>query len=129
MHPNQITKIAAGSHVGLVAAAAFYTLRIHNYTPISELSLRDVLVMSGMALSPVLCAWLGLWLARGETARWLLAVGQAVALLLFAVALVMVLTSVEPLAPLLLFLASLWIAGGFAVLLLAVWLVARFARG
>jgi hypothetical protein len=84
--------------------------------------------MIGMALLPVLSAWIGLWLARGDAAGRLLAAGQTAALLAFAGTFVMVLNSVEPMAPLLLFLVSLWLVGGLLVLLLAVWLVARRAR-
>lgn len=128
MFPVQITKIAAGLHVALVAAAAYYTLRVNNYAPLSELSFRDVAVMAGMALLPVLSAWIGLCLARGSAAHRLLAVGQTVALLAFAGSFAVVLKSVEPMAPLLLFLVSLWLAGGFLLLLLVVWIVGRNAR-
>jgi hypothetical protein len=129
MSPIQITKIAASVHVSLVAAAVYYVVRIHNYTPLSELPSTDMNVFSAMAIPPVLSAWIGSWLARGEKSGRLLAIGQTVALAVFAVAFVMVLASDEPLAPLFLVLASLWMAVGFAVLLLAVWLVGRFAHG
>jgi hypothetical protein len=125
MRPIQITKIVAGVHVALVAAALYYAVQIHNYTPLSELPNTDFKVFSGMAIPPMLSAWIGSWLARGEKAGWLLAIGQVLALIVFAVAFLMVLNSDEPLAPLLLVLASLWLAAGLAVLLLAVWLVAR----
>lgn len=130
MRPIQITKIAAGVHVALVAASVYYVVQIHNYTPLSELPNGDFNVFSGMAIPPVLSAWIGSLLARGDKAGWLLAIGQALALVVFAVAFLIVLSSGsdEPLAPLLLILSSLWIAGGLAVLLLVVWLVARSSR-
>jgi hypothetical protein len=39
-----------------------------------------------------------------------------------------VLNSVEPMAPLLLLLVSLWLAVGLALLLLIVWIVSRYSR-
>jgi hypothetical protein len=129
MSPIQITKIAAGVHVALVAAAVYYAVRIHNYTPLSELPNTDMKVFSAMVIPPLLAAWIGSWLARSEKSGRVLAIGQSIALAVFAVAFVMVLASDEPLAPLLLVLASLWLAAGFGVLLLAVWLVARSESG
>lgn len=128
MNFTRITKTAAGLHLGLVMAAAYYTLRINNHVELAETSFRDVAVMAGMALLPVLSAWIGLRLARGNTAEWLLAIGQTIALLAFAGTFGVVVRSVEPMAPLLLFLVSIWLAAGLAVLLLAVWIVGRRAR-
>ncbi|MDQ8700131.1 hypothetical protein [Hyphomicrobium sp. LHD-15] len=127
MSPIQITKITAGVHVALVAAGVYYAVRVHNFTPLSELPNTDMTVFSALAFPPALAALIGLWLARGEKASRLLAIGQCVGLLVFAVAFAMVLASDEPLAPLLLVVASLWLAVGFAVLLLFVWLVGRSA--
>jgi hypothetical protein len=64
-------------------------------------------------------------LGRTNTARWLLATGQVAALVAFAATFVMVVRSVEPMAPLLFLLISLWLAGGFSLLLCVVWLVGR----
>lgn len=127
MSPFQITKMAAGVHVALVAAGVYYAVRVHNFTPLSELPNTDMTVFSALAIPPALTAWIGSWLARGEKAGWLLAIGQCVGLLVFAVAFALVLASDEPLAPLLLVLTSLWLAVGFAVLLLFVWLAGRSA--
>lgn len=125
MQPNDITRIAAGLHVALVAAAIYYALRINNHAELSEISIKEMSVMSGMVLLPILSAWIGLRLAHTPPARWLMAIGQTLALVLFAATFVMVLNSVEPMAPLLFVLVSLWIAVGLAVLLLLVWLTGR----
>lgn len=128
MRPIPITKLAAGLHVALVMAAVYYALRINNHAALSDISIRDFSVMSSMALLPVLSASIGLWLARGDAAHWVLATGQTVALLAFAVTFGVVLNSVEPMAPLLLLLVSLWLAVGLALLLLIVWIVSRYSR-
>ncbi|MDQ8700126.1 hypothetical protein [Hyphomicrobium sp. LHD-15] len=125
MHPNRITKIAAALHVGLVGAAAYYTTRVNNHATLSEISAKELTAICGMALLPVLSAWIGLQLARSSASRWLLAIGQVAALSLFAATFVLVLRSVEPMAPLLLFLVSLWLAVGLLVLLFVVWIVGR----
>jgi hypothetical protein len=128
MRPIPITKVAAGLHVTLVMAAAFYALGINNQPALSEISIRDLLVMTSMALLPVLSATIGLWLARADAAHWVLAAGQTVALLTSAATFGVVLDSVEPMAPLLLLLVSLWLAAGLALLLLVVWIVSRYSR-
>jgi hypothetical protein len=125
MHPVRITKIAASLHVGLAIAAIYYALRINNYSQLSEISAKEILVMAGIVLLPLAYAWIGLRLARTDAARWLLAIGQTIALALFAATFVMVARSVEPMAPLLFLLISLWLAGGLSLLLLVVWLVGR----
>lgn len=128
MHPVRITTIAAGLHAALAIAAIYYTVRINNHAELSAIPPRDALVMGGIVLLPLAYAWIGLRLGRTNMARWLLATGQAVALILFAVTFVMVVRSVEPMAPLLFLLLSLWLAGGFALLLFVVWLVGRLGR-
>lgn len=125
MQPNDITRIAAGLHVGLVAAAIYYALRVNNHAELSAVSAKEAAVMSAIVLLPVLSAWIGLRLAHTQSARWLMAIGQSLALVLFAATFVMVLNSVEPMAPLLFVLVSMWIAAGLAVLLLVVWLAGR----
>ena len=125
VNPVRIIKTASGAHVALVAAAVYYTMRINNHASLSELSNKETTVMAGMALLPIASAWIGIWLARGATAQRLMAIGQTVAMLLFAATFVLVLDSVEPMAPLLLLLVSLWLAAGLAVLLIVVWLVGR----
>lgn len=128
MYPVRITKIAAGLHAALAIAAIYYTVRINNHAPWSVIPARDALVMAGIVLLPLVYAWIGLRLARTNAARWLLATGQAVALILFAATFVMVVGSVEPLAPLLFLLISFWLAAGLFLLLLVVWLVGRRER-
>jgi hypothetical protein len=125
MHPSRITTIAAALHVGLVGAAAYYTMRVNNHAMLSEISAKELSAICGMALLPVLSAWIGLRLARSNAARWLLAIGQIAALSLFAATFVLVLRSVEPMAPLLFLLVSMWLAVGLLVLLFFVWLVGR----
>lgn len=127
MRPVNITKLAAGSHVGLAAAAIYYTARINNHADLSEISAKEYVAMAGVVLLPVLSAWIGLQLARTEGRLQLLAVGQVVAMLLFATTFVVVLRSFEPMAPLLFVLISLWLAAGFLVLFF-VWLLGRLAR-
>jgi len=125
MHPVRITTIAAGLHAALAIAAIYYTVQINNHAQLSEIPARDALVMAGIVLLPLAYAWIGLRLGRTNAARWLLATGQALALALFAATFVMVVRSVEPMAPLLFLLISLWIAAGFLLLLPVVWLVGR----
>lgn len=125
MYPVRITTIAAGLHVGLAIAATYYTLRVNNHSQLSEISIKEILVMAGIVLLPLVYAWIGLRLGRTNTARWLLATGQVAALVAFAATFVMVVRSVEPMAPLLFLLISLWLAGGFSLLLCVVWLVGR----
>jgi hypothetical protein len=84
--------------------------------------------MAGIVLLPLVYAWLGLRVARTDAARWLLAIGQVIALALFAVTFAMVVRSVEPMAPLLFMLVSLWLAGGLSLLLLVIWFVGRGVR-
>lgn len=125
MDAARVTTIAAGLHVGLVAAAVYYTTRINNVVSLSEISAKELAAMGGIALLPVLSAWIGLRLARTDTARWLMAIGQTTALFLFAATFVAVLRSAEPMAPLLFFLVSLWLAAGLSILLFVVWLAGR----
>ena len=125
MDPARLTTIAAGLQVGLVGAAVFYTVRINNDVRLSEISTKEFAVMGGIALLPVLSAWIGLRLARTGAARWLMAIGQTVALLFFAATIVAVLRSTEPMAPLLFLLVSRWLAAGLSILLFVVWLVGR----
>lgn len=124
----RLAKIAALVNVALVFVAVYYVVRVFNFTPLSELPSKDMLVFSAMAVPPALAAWIGAWLARGETAERLLALGLTAALAVFAVALIAVLASDEPLAPLFLILTSLWTALGLIVLLAAVWLLGRSRR-
>lgn len=128
MHPVRIVTTAAGLHGALAIAAVYYTVRVNNHAHLSEMSTQELLVMAGIVVLPLVAAWIGLRLGRTNAARWLLAIGQTVALALFAATFVMVLRSVEPMAPLLFLLVSLWIAGGFALLLLVVWLAGRRGR-
>ena len=125
MDAARVTTIAAGLHVGLVAAAVYYTTGINNVVSLSEISAKELAAMGGIALLPVLSAWIGLRLARTDAARSLMAIGQTTALLLFAALFVAVLRSTEPMAPLLFFLVSLWLAAGLSILLFVVWLVGR----
>lgn len=125
MDAARVTTIAAGLHVGLIAAAAYYTTRINNDVGLTDISAKELAGMGGMALLPVLSAWIGLRLARTRAARWLMAIGQATALVLFAATFVAVLRSSEPMAPLLFLLVSLWLAAGLSILLFVVWLVGR----
>lgn len=123
-----ITKLAAGLHVGLAAAAIYYTTRLNNDVSFSEVTGKELSVMCGIVLLPMLYAWIGLRLARTESGLGLLALGQAVALLVFAATFVAVLRSVEPMAPLLFVLVSLWLAVGFLAVLFVVWLLGRLTR-
>lgn len=128
MAPARIATTAAGLHVLLVGAAVYYTTRVNNDVALSEISARELAVMCGMALLPVMSAWMGLRLARSGVALWLLAIGQTVALVLFAATFVSVLRSAEGMAPLLFLLVSMWLAAGLAVLLIVVWLAGRRGR-
>lgn len=128
MGPAWIATTAAGLHVLLVGAAVYYTKRVNNDVALSEISARELAVMCGMALLPVMSAWMGLRLARSGVALWLLAIGQTVALVLFAATFVSVLRSAEGMAPLLFLLVSMWLAAGLAVLLIVVWLAGRRGR-
>lgn len=128
MPSRQVVRIAAALHVALALAGLYYALRIHNFTPLSDLPNTDFLVFSALAVPPALVAWLGLRLARGAKAERLLAFGQVAGGVVFAAALALVLGSDEPLAPLLLVLATLWLAVGFMLLLIAVLLAGR-SRG
>ncbi|WP_020086727.1 hypothetical protein [Hyphomicrobium zavarzinii] len=128
MGPAWIATTAAGLHVLLVGAAVYYTTRVNNDVALSEISARELAVMCGMALLPVMSAWMGLRLARSGVALWLLAIGQTVALVLFAATFVSVLRSAEGMAPLLFLLVSMWLAAGLAVLLIVVWLAGRRGR-
>lgn len=121
----EFTTIAAGLHVGLVGAAVYYTMRINNDVGLSEIPAKEGAAMGGIALLPVLSAWIGLRLARTDAARWLLAIGQTTALLLFVATFSAVSRSAEPIAPLLFLLVSLWLAAGLSILLLVVWFVGR----
>lgn len=125
MDAARLTKLAAGLHFGLAAAAVYYTVRVNNHADLSAISAKEFLAICGVALVPIVSAWIGLRLARTSSARFLVAVGQFVALVMFAATFVMVLRSVEPMAPLLFVLVSIWLAGGLAVWLAVVWLVGR----
>jgi hypothetical protein len=125
MDAARVTTIAAGLHVGLVGAAVYYTTQINNDVRLSEISAKELAAMGGIALLPILSAWIGLRLARTDAARWLMAIGQTTALLLFAATFVAVSRSAEPMAPLLFLLVSLWLAAGLSILLFVVWLVGR----
>jgi hypothetical protein len=128
MGPARIATTAAGLHVLLVGAAVYYTTRVNNDVALSEISAKELAVMCGMALLPVMSAWMGLRLALSGVALWLLAIGQTVALVLFAATFVSVLRSAEGMAPLLFLLVSMWLAAGLAVLLIVVWLAGRRGR-
>ncbi len=123
-----ITKLAAGLHVGLAAAAIYYATRLNNDVSLSEITGKELSVMCGIVLLPILYAWIGLRLARTESGLGLLAIGQVVALLVFATTFVAVLRSHEPMAPLLFVLASLWLAVGFLAVLCVVRLLGRLVR-
>lgn len=125
MDTARLTTIAAGLHVSLVGAAVYYTTQINNDVRLSEISAKELAAMGGIALLPVLSAWIGLRLARTGAARWLMAIGQTTALLLFAATFVFVLRSGEPMAPLMFLLVSLWLAAGLTIWLFVVWLVGR----
>lgn len=126
MHPLQIAKIVVWVHVLLVAVAVYYVTRIWNYTPLSAMPSDDSLVFAATALPPLMTLWIGARLARNEKAGWLLALGLIVALAVFALAFLAVLSAgQEPLAPLFLIMASLWLAGGLAIVLVAVWFIGR----
>jgi len=88
----------------------------------------ELAAMGGIALLPILSAWIGLRLAHTGAPRWLMAIGQTTALLLLAATFVFVLLSAEPVAPLLFLLVSLWLAGGLSIWLFVVWLVGRRSR-
>src|SRR5690349_19948552 len=125
MQPIRVIKFAAGAHVAPPLAAIYSALRVNNQADLSAIAAKEVAAMAGIVLLPVLWAWIGLCLARTETARWLMAAGQTLALLLFAVTFALVMNSIEPMAPLLFVLVSMWIAIGLAALLVAVWLTGR----
>jgi hypothetical protein len=127
MHPARIVKVASGLHAALAAAAIYYALRVNNHADLSAISAKEASVMIGIVLLPILSAWIGLRLARTDAARWLLATGQTLALVLFAATFGLVVTSAEPMAPLLFVLVSMWIAAGLAILLPVVWLISRRA--
>lgn len=128
MQQAQTTRLAAALHFGLALLGILYTVRWNNHADLSAISAKEFAAMAGIALLPVVSAWTGQKLATTETSRWLLAVGQLLALLAFAATFVAVIRSEEPMAPLLFLLISLWIAAGLAVLLVAVWLFARRGR-
>ncbi|MBX9862649.1 MAG: hypothetical protein K2Y42_07835 [Hyphomicrobium sp.] len=125
MHPARITKLASAVHAALAAAAVYYALRINNHADLTAISAKEAYVMLGIVLLPVASAWTGLRLARTNAAHWLMATGQTLALILFAATFGLVVTSVEPMAPLLFILVSMWIAAGLAVLMPLVWLTSR----
>jgi phosphotransferase system glucose/maltose/N-acetylglucosamine-specific IIC component len=129
MHPIQVARIVAGVHVALVAVVVYYVTQIWNYTPLERMPSTDSIVFSATALPPLLAVWIGGRLARGDKGRWFLLIGLILALLVYAFAFLLVLDAAEePLAPLLLIVASLWVAGGLAVVLLVVWLMGRSER-
>jgi hypothetical protein len=128
MTPTRVTKIAAGLHLGLAASAIVYTMRVNNDARLLEVSAKELAAMAGIALLPVVSAWAGLRLAHTDRPRRLLAVGQTLALILFAATFVPVVRSVEPMAPLLFMLTSIWLAAGLAFLLLVLGLLRLLER-
>jgi hypothetical protein len=125
MQPDQLTKLAAALHFGLALAGILYTTRWNNHADLSAISAKELAAMTAIALLPLVAAWIGLKLAGTQKSRWLLAIGQTLALLAFAATFVAVAGSTEPMAPLLFLLVSIWIAGGLAVVLIAVGLAGR----
>ncbi|WP_295558657.1 hypothetical protein [uncultured Hyphomicrobium sp.] len=130
MRSLQIAKIAAWVHAALVALAVYFVTRVWNITPLEKLPSTDSLVFSASALPPLLALAIGTWLTRGEKSGRLLAGGLIAALVAYAASFVMVLgaSQDEPLAPLFLIIASLWIAPGLLVVLVGVWFVGRAER-
>lgn len=128
MQPAQTTRLAAALHFGLALLSILYTVRWNNHADLSAISAKEFAAIAGIALLPVVSAWAGLKLATNETSGRLLAFGHLLALLAFVATFVAVGRSNEPMAPLLFLLISLWIAAGLAVVLAAVWLLARRGR-
>lgn len=125
MRARQISSISAAVHFVLALAAVYYTVRINNDSDLSQAAAKELVVMAGIVLLPLLYLWFGSKVAGSDASRRVLAMGQTAALVLFAATFVMVARSVEPMAPLLFVLVSIWIALGFAVLLLVAWFVGR----
>ncbi|WP_072390124.1 hypothetical protein [Hyphomicrobium sp. CS1GBMeth3] len=127
MDVRRIVTIGILVHVGLVGAAVYYVTRVANFTALSELPNTDFFAFSATAIPPILAALIGKVLARGARATRLLAYGLAVGAAIYAVSFagVILARDDEPLAPLLLIVTSLWLAAGYTVLLLIVWLVGR----
>ena len=122
-------KTAVFVHVVLVLAAVHYVTRVANFTPLSRLPNSDTFAFAATAIPPLLAGWIGARLARSEGAARLLAWGLGLGAAIYAASFVGVLFADvhEPLAPLWLIIVSLWLAAGYAVLLVAVWLVGRRA--
>jgi hypothetical protein len=125
MRTTRIAKVMALLNTALVAAAVYYVTRVANYTPLSELPNTDMFAFSAPAIPPLLAAWAGAWVAGDGASGRILAIGLTLAVAAYAGAFALVLTSDEPLAPLLLILTSLWVAIGLVVMLIVVWLVGR----
>jgi hypothetical protein len=129
--PSRIAKFAAWTHAALAMVAVYCVTQIWNYTPIEQMPSPDSLAFGATALPPLLALWAGRRIIRGARAAQLLAGGLVIALALYATAFLMVLSAAdsEPMAPILLIVASLWIAGGLFALLIAVWATGRMTRG
>jgi len=115
-------KIAKG--IALVNAG----LALISFLYISSLGSSSVPVLVYGFLAPavpIASAWIGLKLAPSPLSQGLLATGLGIGLVIFAATFAAVITSTEPLAPLLFILVALWQAAGMAVLLLAVWIAGR----
>lgn len=123
-----LTKLAAGLYGVLALSAVYYTMRVNNDAALADVSAKELSVMSAIVLLPVISAWIGLRLVRSGRASWLLAIGQALALFVFAATFVLVSRSTEPMAPLLFVLVSMWIAAGLAGLLAVIWITDRRLR-
>lgn len=121
----RVSLLAVLVHVALVAASVIHVTRVANVTPLDQLPSPDMLAFSATALPPILAASLGSLLARGATARRMLAGGLALGAVVFAVSFAGVLASDEPLAPLWLILVSVWLAAGYALLLVGIGLASR----
>jgi hypothetical protein len=126
---SRLAKLAAAVHTALVAAGVYYVVRVANFTPLSALPNTDMTAFSAAAIPPLLAVAIGSWLAKSERAMRILGLGLALGAAVYAASLAGVMTAGgnEPLAPLWLILVSLWLAAGYAILLLVVWLVGRRA--
>lgn len=129
MDIRHLAKASALIHAGLVAVSVYFVTRVFNFTPLSALPNADFLAFSATAIPPLLAAGIGSWLVRGEKAARVLGYGLAGGAAIYAASLVgvMLADESEPLAPLWLIVVSIWLAAGYAALLIAVWLVGRRA--
>jgi hypothetical protein len=110
--------------------AVYLVTRVWNYTPMKRMPSSDSIAFAATALPPMLALWFGTRIIRGGKAAWLLAAGLVTALALYALAFLIVVTAPdsEPLAPILLIVASLWIAAGLLGLMIAVWITGRMTQ-